>query len=247
MDKRRTALVTGGSRGIGKAICMDLARKGFDVVFSFANSEEAAKEVEESCEALGAKALGVKADVSIKEECELLMSKAIEFGEGHLDVLVNNAGITKDGLLMRMSDTDFEDVLDVNLKGSFYMMRAASKIMLKQRAGSIINMSSVSGVLGNAGQVNYSASKAGVIGMTKSLARELAGKGIRVNAVAPGFIETDMTAKMPEAAIRDSLLKVPMGRVGRPEDVANMVSFLAKDESSYITGQVFCVDGGMAI
>ena len=247
MSDRKVALVTGGSRGIGKAICLRLAKANMDVVFSYRSNDEQAKEVEKACEELGVKALCVKADVSRKEDCEMLIAKALEFGDGAIHVLVNNAGITRDGLLMKMSDEDLEEVLSVNLNGPLYMMRGITRMMLRQKCGSIINMSSVSGVLGNAGQVNYSASKAAVIGMTKSMAREVATKNIRVNAVAPGMIATDMTDAISEAGKQALVEKIPFKRMGSPEDIANMVAFLAGDESSYITGQVFCVDGGMAI
>lgn len=247
MENKKIALVTGGSRGIGKAVCLRLAREGMDIVFSYRSGKEQAEETRKECEALGIRALAVMADASDSAACEELIQKALEFGQGRIDVLVNNAGITKDNLLMRIKDEDLNAVLDVNLKGPFYMMRGVSRIMLKQRAGSIINMSSVVGIMGNAGQVNYAASKAAVIGMTKSLARELAGRKIRVNAVAPGMIETDMTGNIPEKEKEQIMMQIPFREMGKAEDVANMVAFLAKEESSYITGQVFCVDGGMAM
>ena len=190
---------------------------------------------------------GIKADVSSQEECESLIKEAVDLFGGRIDILVNNAGITKDNLIGRMKDEDFDAVIDVNLKGTFYMMRGVSRYMLRQRAGRIINMSSVVGVMGNAGQVNYSASKAGVIGMTKSLARELASRQITVNAVAPGMIETDMTAAMPDSAKEKVIESIPFKQMGRPEDIAEAVAFLAGDGGRYITGQVLCVDGGMAI
>ena len=189
----------------------------------------------------------IKADVSDSEECERLIKEAVDLLGGRIDILVNNAGITKDNLIGRMKDEDFDAVIDVNLKGTFYMMRGVSRLMLRQRAGRIINMSSVVGVMGNAGQVNYSASKAGVIGMTKSLARELASRHITVNAVAPGMIETDMTGAMSDAVKEKVVENIPFKEMGKPEDIAETVAFLAGDGARYITGQVLCVDGGMAI
>jgi 3-oxoacyl-[acyl-carrier protein] reductase len=246
MESKKIALVTGGSRGIGRAVVLKLASCGMDVVFNYNSGEEAAKAVEKQCEELGVRALALKANVSSSAECQELVERAREWG-GRLDVLVNNAGITRDGLIIRMSDEDMDAVLDVNLKGSFYMMREAAKIMLRQKSGKIVNISSVVGIMGNAGQVNYSASKAAVIGMTKSLARELASRKITVNAVAPGMIETDMTGAMPEAAREKVVGQIPFGAMGQPEDIANAVAFLAGDESGYITGQVLAVDGGMAM
>ena len=243
---REIALVTGGSRGIGRAICVQLAKDGYDIVFNYQRGVEAAEETKQLCEAEGAKVCMVQADISSSEECTALVEKAVEFG-GAIDVLVNNAGITRDGLIMRMKDSEFDDVIDTNLKGSFYMMRGVSKLMLRAKKGRIINMSSVVGVMGNAGQVNYAASKAGVIGMTKSLAREVASRKITVNAIAPGMIETDMTKVIPDSAKEAMLKSIPMQEMGKAEDIANMVSFLASDKARYITGQVFSVDGGMAI
>lgn len=243
---REIALVTGGSRGIGRAICVQLAKDGYDIVFNYQRGVEAAEETKKLCEAEGARVCMVQADISSSEECTALVEKAVEFG-GAIDVLVNNAGITRDGLIMRMKDSEFDDVIDTNLKGSFYMMRGVSKLMLRAKKGRIINMSSVVGVMGNAGQVNYAASKAGVIGMTKSLAREVASRKITVNAIAPGMIETDMTKVIPDSAKEAMLKSIPMQEMGKAEDIANMVSFLASDKARYITGQVFSVDGGMAI
>ena len=247
MSERKTALVTGASRGIGRAICVRLAKDGFDIVFNYQSGSEAAMETKALCEAEGAKVLAVQADISDSSQCADLMKQALEFGEGKLPVLVNNAGITRDNLLARMKDEDLDAVLNVNLKGTFYMMREASKVMLRQKYGRIISISSVVGIMGNAGQVNYAASKAGVIGMTKSLARELASRQITVNAVAPGMIETDMTAGIPEEAKKKILEEIPFKEMGRPEDIANVVAFLAGDEGRYITGQVIAVDGGMTI
>lgn len=247
MGDRKLALVTGGSRGIGRAVCIKLAERGLDIVLSYQSGKAAADETERLCLEKGAHVLKVQADVSSPEECDRLIAEAAEFGGGRIDVLVNNAGITRDGLAIRMKNEDFDAVIDVNLKGTFYMMRGVSKLMLRARKGRIVNMSSVVGVKGNAGQLSYAASKAGVIGMTKSLARELASRSITVNAVAPGFIETDMTGKMTVQAKEAALAGIPLRTIGSAEDVANAVAFLAGDESAYITGQVLCVDGGMAI
>ena len=247
MNERKTALITGGSRGIGRAVCVKLASMGMNIVFNYQSGEDAANETKELCEAFGVDVLVVKADISVPQDCEELVKAAQEFGNGRIEVLVNNAGITRDNLLMKLKNEDLDRVIDVNLKGTFYMMREVSRIMLKQRYGHIINMSSVVGVMGNAGQVNYAASKAAVIGMTKSLARELAGRKINVNAVAPGMIETAMTDAINESAREKIIAGIPFGEIGKPEDVANVVAFLASDESRYITGQVICVDGGMAI
>ncbi|WP_295585377.1 3-oxoacyl-[acyl-carrier-protein] reductase [uncultured Oscillibacter sp.] len=242
----KTAIVTGGSRGIGKAVCLELARGGANVVLCYAGSAESAAKAAAECEALGAKALAVKCDVSHPEEVKAMVDTAVKtFGAVH--ILVNNAGITRDGLLMTMKDADFDAVLDTNLKGTFYCMRAVSRPMMRQRYGRIVSLSSVVGLRGNAGQINYAASKAGVIGMTKSMAKELATRGVTVNAVAPGFIETDMTAAMTDAAKTATLAAIPMGRLGAAEDVAKAVAFLASDEAAYVTGQVLCVDGGMAM
>lgn len=247
MSEKKLALVTGGSRGIGRAICVRLAQDGMDIVFNFRSGEEAANETKALCEAYGAKVLAVKADISKSEECADLIDQAQKFGGGKIDVLVNNAGITKDTLLLKMKDEDLDAVLDINLKGTFYMMRGVSRYMLKKRQGRIINMSSVVGIMGNVGQVNYAASKAAVIGMTKSLARELASRKITVNAVAPGMIETDMTNVIPEEAKKHMIGNILLGEPGKPEDVAAAVSFLASDDARYITGQVLSVDGGMAV
>ena len=242
----KTAVVTGGSRGIGRAVCLELARGGANVVLCCAGNEAAAQETVRAVEALGAKALAVRCDVSDAAQADALVKAAAE-AFGRVDILVNNAGITRDNLLMRMSEADFDAVIAANLKGTFLCMKAASKLMLKQRYGRIVNLSSVVALRGNAGQVNYAASKAGVIGMTKSLAKELASRGVTVNAVAPGFIETDMTAALPESARAAAQGSIPMGRLGAPEDVARAVAFLAGDEAAYITGQVLAVDGGMAM
>ncbi|MCI8573108.1 MAG: 3-oxoacyl-[acyl-carrier-protein] reductase [Oscillibacter sp.] len=242
----RTAVVTGGSRGIGRAVCLELARGGANVALCYAGNETAAQETAAAIEALGAKALAVRCDVSDAAQAESLVSQAVE-AFGTVDILVNNAGITRDGLLMRMPEADFDAVISANLKGAFLCMKAVARLMIRRKYGRIVNLSSVVGLRGNAGQVNYAASKAGVIGMTKSLAKELASKGVTVNAVAPGFIETDMTAAMQEAARMAVQASIPMGRPGAAEDVAHAVAFLASEEAAYITGQVLAVDGGMAM
>lgn len=242
----RTALVTGGSRGIGRAVCLELARGGANVVLCYAGNDAAARKTAEAVEAAGGKALVLRCDVSDAAQVDALVRTAVErFGQ--VDILVNNAGITRDNLVMRMSEADFDAVIAANLKGAFLCMKAVSRGMLKRRYGRIVNLSSVVGLRGNAGQVNYAASKAGVIGMTKAMAKELASRGVTVNAVAPGFIETDMTAAMTDAARTAALGSVPMGHLGAPEDVARAVAFLAGDEAAYITGQVLAVDGGMAM
>ena len=242
----KTAVVTGGSRGIGRAICLELARGGANVMLCYAGNEQAALDTVAACEALGAKAAAMRCDVSKTDEVKALVDAALQqFGAVH--ILVNNAGITRDGLLMTMKEDAWDQVLDTNLKGAFLTMKAVARTMMKQRYGRIVNLSSVVGLHGNAGQVNYAASKAGVIGMTKSLAKELASRGVTVNAVAPGFIDTDMTAALPQAA-RDALLPtIPTQRLGAAEEVAQAVAFLASDQAAYITGQVLAVDGGMSM
>ena len=247
MSERKTALVTGGSRGIGRAICVRLAQDGMDIYFNYQNGKEEADETIKLCQAYGVRAEALQADISSSQECERLTKEAAAFGNGRIDVLVNNAGITRDNLMLRLKDEDLDAVLNVNVKGSFYMMRAVSKLMLRQRQGHIINMSSVVGLHGNVGQANYAASKAAVIGMTKSLAKELASRGICVNAVAPGMIKTRMTDAIPEKAREQILAEIPFGTLGQPEDIAGVVSFLAGDDAKYITGQVISVDGGMSI
>ena len=242
----KTAIVTGGSRGLGRAVCLELAAGGANVVLCYAGNEAAAQETVRAVETLGAKALAVRGDVADAARVDELVKAAMEAFR-RIDILVNNAGITRDNLLMRMSEADFDAVIAANLKGAFLCMKAVSRLMLKQRYGRIVNLSSVVGLRGNAGQVNYAASKAGVIGMTKSLAKELASRGVTVNAVAPGFIETDMTAALPEAARTAAQNGIPMNRLGAPEDVAKAVGFLASDDAAYITGQVLAVDGGMAM
>ena len=244
--KGQTALVTGGSRGIGRAICLELARNGANVAVNYAGNAQAAEAVAEECRALGAEAFILQADVADSAACAAMVKEALS-RLGRLDILVCNAGITRDNLALLLKDEDFDAVLDTNLKGAFSCMKAAYRPMMKQKYGRIVAMSSVVGLRGNAGQVNYAASKAGVIGMTKSLAKELASRGVTVNAVAPGFIETDMTAALAEPARAAAQGSIPMGRLGGPEDVARAVAFLASDGAAYITGQVLAVDGGMSM
>ncbi|WP_369523105.1 3-oxoacyl-[acyl-carrier-protein] reductase [Anaerofustis stercorihominis] len=246
MMDRKTAVVTGAGRGIGRAIAIALAKDGYNVVINYNGSGEKAEKVAIECREYGMNAITVKANVSDFSESEELIKKAIE-EFGSIDVLVNNSGITRDNLLLRMKEEDFNDVIDVNLKGTFNTIKHATRQMMKQKSGSIINMSSVVGISGNAGQANYSASKAGVIGLTKSVARELASRGIRVNAIAPGFIESDMTDELNDKA-KDEILKgIPLKSIGKGEDVANLAVFLSGDKSRYITGQVINVDGGMVM
>ncbi len=242
----KVALVTGASRGIGKAIALKLAAEGAAVVINYHGSMEKAKEVKAEIESDGGIAEIMQCNVADYQATEAMIRKVTD-DFGRLDILVNNAGITRDGLLMKMSEEDYDTVLDTNLKGPFHCIRFAARQMLRQRGGRIINLSSVSGILGNAGQANYSASKAGVIGLTKSAARELASRGITVNAVAPGFIETEMTAVLPEKVRESAVAQIPLGTFGTAEDVAETVAFLASDSARYITGQTIHVDGGMAM
>lgn len=242
----KIALVTGASRGIGRAIAEKLAAAGAFVYVNYNGSKEKADEVVEAIKANGRDAQATGFNVADWDETKQAVDSIVK-EKGKLDILVNNAGITKDGLIMAMKEEDFDSVMDINLKGAFHTIKALSRTFLKQRSGRIINISSVSGLMGNAGQANYSASKAGLIGLTKSVAREFAPKGICVNAVAPGFIATEMVDKMTEEAKSKITSMVPLGRIGRTEDVASVVAFLASDEASYITGQVLSVDGGMYI
>ena len=242
----KVALVTGASRGIGQAVAVELAKAGADVIVNYIGNEAVAQETVEKVEALGRKALKIKADVGNADEVQAMVDEA-HAAFGHIDVLVNNAGITRDGLLIRMKDSDWDDVLNINLKGVYLVSKAVAKLMVKQRSGRIINMTSVSGVTGNVGQANYAAAKAGVIGLTKTCAKELAARGITVNAVAPGFIETAMTDVLPEKIKEGIAATVPLDRMGQPEEIAGVVTFLASDFASYITGQVLNVDGGMVM
>ncbi len=244
--KGKTAVVTGASRGIGKAIALKLAKLGANVVLNYRSDSKSVENVVAEIEALGVKATAIQADVSSFEGAKNLIEKTVEIF-GSLDILVNNAGITKDGLLIRMKEEDFDKVIEVNLKGVFNCIRHASPIMIKQKCGKIVNISSVVGIAGNAGQVNYSAAKAGIIGITKSAARELASRNITVNAVAPGFIQTDMTESLSEKVKESTLNSIPLKKFGTADDVANVVAFLALPCSGYITGHVINVDGGMVM
>lgn len=246
MIEQKVAVVTGASRGIGRAIALELAASGAFVVINYNGSKERAEEVKAEIEKNGGSAAIYQCNVSEYDKCEEFLKDVVK-EYGRIDILVNNAGITRDGLLMKMSEEDFDQVINVNLKGAFNTIRFASRQMLKQRSGRIINMSSVVGISGNAGQANYASSKAGVIGLTKAAARELASRGITVNAIAPGFIETEMTDVLSDAVKEASIAQIPLGKFGRPEDIAKTAAFLASDAAGYITGQVIQVDGGMAI
>ena len=242
----KTAIVTGGSRGIGRAVSLLLAREGANVAIVYAGNTAAAEETKQQAEALGAAAAVFQCDVA-NEQAVADMVKAVKTQFGSVDILVNNAGITRDGLLMRMKEADWQAVLDTNLTGVYHCTKAVSKLMMKQRQGAVINLSSVVGETGNAGQANYAAAKAGIIGFTKAVAKELASRNIRVNAVAPGYVETDMTAGLPDSAKEDMLRSIPLGRPATADDVAQAVLFLASDQAKYITGQVLNVDGGMVM
>ena len=245
-NPRRCALVTGGSRGIGRAVCLELARAGMDIAVVYAGNDEAAHETVAAVEELGATARSYRCDVSDAEAANACVEQVLaDFGG--VWVLVNNAGITRDGLIARMREDDFTQVINVNLAGSYHMIRALTRSFMRQRGGRIINMSSVVGLMGNAGQANYAASKAGIVGLTKSVARELAGRDVTVNAIAPGFIETDMTAALSGGVREQYQQQIPLGRLGHAEEVAALVAFLASDPAAYITGEVIRIDGGMAM
>lgn len=241
---KRTVVVTGGSRGIGRAICIAFAGPDSKVYFNYSSASAASLETEELVARAGGFAKGMQANVGSEKEAENFFGKILE-ETGRVDVLVNNAGITRDGLIVRMKEKDWDDVLDINLKGTFFCTKIAARPMMKQRYGRIVNISSVVGASGNPGQANYVASKAGIIGFTKAVAKELGSRGITVNAVAPGFVETDMTASLPEKVKESMISQIPLGRAGKPEDVAAAVLFLASEGACYITGQVIHVSGGM--
>ncbi len=246
MEEKKVVFVTGASRGIGKEVALKYAENGYNVVINYASDKTDVESLKKEFEEKNVETIIEKADVTNSNQIEELVKKAIEkFGK--IDVLVNNAGITKDNLLMRMSEEEFDKVIEVNLKGTYIVTKAVTKYMMKKRSGSIINLSSVVGVAGNAGQTNYSASKAGIIGFTKSVAKELASRNIRANAVAPGFIETDMTAVLPDTVKENIHNQIPLKRMGTAKEVANLIYFLGSDESSYITGQVINIDGGMVM
>ena len=241
----KTALVTGAGRGIGRATAVRLARDGARIAINFKGNTAAAEETKRLVEATGSTAALIQGDVSLDAEADRVVKDALAFGDGKIDILVNNAGITRDNLLLRMSPEDWDAVLDLNLRGAFLVTKAALRPMMKQRGGRIVNVSTISGVVGNAGQANYSAAKAGLIAFTKTIAREMAARNITANAVAPGFVPTDLTSIVPKD-VQDAMLKqIPLGRFGTAEDVANAIAFLASDQAAYITGQVLIVDGGM--
>jgi 3-oxoacyl-[acyl-carrier protein] reductase len=243
---QKVSIVTGASRGIGRAIAIELGRDGGRVVVNFAGRAEEARETARLIEQVGGRAIVEQADVSVASAAHSLVESALA-AFGRVDVVVNNAGITRDTLILRMKDEDWDAVMNINLKGAFNLIRAVARPMMKQRVGRIINIASVVGLIGNAGQANYVAAKAGLIGLTKSAARELASRNITVNAVAPGYIQTDMTAELNADLVEKMVEQIPLGQVGQPEDVAKAVAFLASDESAYITGQVLNVDGGMVM
>jgi 3-oxoacyl-[acyl-carrier protein] reductase len=241
----KTALVTGAGRGIGRATAIRLASDGAKIAINFKGNTAAAEETKRAVEAVGSQAALVQGDVSLDADAERVVKEALAFGGGRLDILVNNAGITRDNLLLRMSAEEWDAVLDLNLRGAFLVTKAAMRPMMKQRGGRIVNVASIAGLTGNPGQANYSAAKAGLIAFTKTVAREMASRNITTNAVAPGFVPTDLTSIVPQH-VQDAMLKqIPLARFGTAEDVANAIAFLASDEASYITGQVLVVDGGM--
>lgn len=244
--ENKTAVVTGGSRGIGEAVALKLASQGANIAIVYVGDESEGKAAKEKVETLGVKTELYYCDVSNFEESKATVEKIIE-DFGSIDILVNNAGITRDKLVLKMEESDFDAVINVNLKGAFNMIKHTYSHFMRKRSGKIVNVASIVGINGNAGQANYSASKAGIIGMTKSVAKELAGRGITVNAVAPGFIDTSMTGVLPEKVRKEMSAGIPMKRIGLPEDVANVISFLCSEESSYVTGEVIRVDGGMAM
>src|SRR5438034_6182719 len=241
----RTALITGAGRGIGRATAIRLARDGARIAINFKGNAEAAAEARRLVEKGGGKATLIQGDVSVDGQAEEIVKAALAFGDGRLDILVNNAGITRDNLLLRMSNQEWDEVLDLNLRGAFLVTKAVMRPMMKQRGGRIVNVASIAGVVGNAGQANYAAAKAGIIGFTKTVAREMASRNITANAVAPGFVPTDLTNPLPQQVKDDLLRQIPLARFGTVEDVANAIAFLVSDDASYITGQVLVVDGGM--
>ena len=243
-EAKRTILITGGSRGIGRGLCRAFARADYQIFFNYSSAAEAAAETENMVAEAGGSAVGIQVNVASEKEVADFVRRALD-KTGRIDVLVNNAGITRDGLVVRMKETDWDDVLNINLKGTFNCIKAVTKTMMKQRAGRIINISSVVGASGNPGQANYVASKAGIIGLTKGIAKELGSRGITANVVAPGYVDTDMTTSLTDKARQMMLSQIPLGRVGTPEDVAAAVVFLASDQAAYITGQVLHVNGGM--